>query len=192
MLRRTCRGTTCVARPTEPRRYPPPLSCCIMPAVQLTRRRSPSWRRSTSAARRRGGRRRWTGCRAWCRAGSCGPCRRACTCKKRQGNMTNRVRVCFLISIGSPQLRPMGVHRTCGEPNESGLTAINPLLNGTFRVTILVLEDAGLVPQPARAQRVVLAQHEDRLHVVPAPLAHPAVAHLTRQHSTLQRCRSAL
>ena len=39
--------------------------------------------------------------------------------------------VCFLISLGSPHVRPMG--RTCGEPIEIELTAIGVELNGCPR-----------------------------------------------------------
>ena len=41
--------------------------------------------------------------------------------------------VFFLISSGSPHARctPMGVHRTCGEPDEIELTAMGVKLNGS-------------------------------------------------------------
>ena len=39
--------------------------------------------------------------------------------------------VFFLISSGSPHVRPMGVHRTCGEPDEIELTAMGVELNGS-------------------------------------------------------------
>ena len=38
------------------------------------------------------------------------------------------------ISSGSPRVRPMGVHRTCGEPNEIELTPIGVDLNGSGHV----------------------------------------------------------
>ena len=44
-----------------------------------------------------------------------------------------RVLVFFLISSGSPHVRPMG--RTCGEPDEIGLTAMGVELNGSRRCT---------------------------------------------------------
>ena len=39
--------------------------------------------------------------------------------------------VFFLISSGSPHVRPMGVHRTRGEPDEIELTAMGVKLNGS-------------------------------------------------------------
>ena len=36
-----------------------------------------------------------------------------------------------LISPGSPHVRPMGVHRTCGGPNEIELTPTGVKLNGS-------------------------------------------------------------
>ena len=44
--------------------------------------------------------------------------------------------VYFLISSGSPHVRctPMGVRRTCGEPDEIELTAMGVKLNGSGRV----------------------------------------------------------
>ena len=38
--------------------------------------------------------------------------------------------VSFLISLGSPHVRPMKVHRTCGEPNDIELTPHRVELNG--------------------------------------------------------------
>ena len=43
--------------------------------------------------------------------------------------------VFFLISLGSPHVRPMG--RTCGEPNEIELTPIGVKLNGSRRVPLM-------------------------------------------------------
>ena len=44
--------------------------------------------------------------------------------------------VLFLISSGPThvQCTPVGVHRTCGEPDEIGLTPMGVELNGTWRV----------------------------------------------------------
>ena len=44
--------------------------------------------------------------------------------------------VFFLISLGgqAPHVRPMGVHRACGEPNEIELTPIGVKSNGSRRV----------------------------------------------------------
>ena len=47
---------------------------------------------------------------------------------KRSGDIFRWGGVCFLISLGSPHVRPMG--RTCGEPNVFELTAAHGVLNG--------------------------------------------------------------
>ena len=48
---------------------------------------------------------------------------------KKSGNIF-RVGI-FLIASASPHVRPMGVHRTCGEPGEIKLTAMGVELNGS-------------------------------------------------------------
>ena len=65
---------------------------------------------------------------------------------KKSGNIFGWV--FFLISLGSPHVRPTGVGRTCGGPNEIELPAIGVELNGSWRVHVA----------PARGVRVALAQ----------------------------------
>ena len=50
-----------------------------------------------------------------------------------KGGETFRVSIFFLSSLGgqAPHVRPVGVHRTCGEPNEIELTAIGVKLSGS-------------------------------------------------------------
>ena len=51
--------------------------------------------------------------------------------------------VFFLISLGSPHVRPMGVHRTCEEPNDFELTATGVELDASRRVHGVVAEERG-------------------------------------------------
>ena len=69
------------------------------------------------------------GCRLDARVG--GVERGACS-RKRAVNVFGWV--FFLISSGSPHVRPVG--RACGEPDENGLTAMGVELNGSGRVPL--------------------------------------------------------
>ena len=81
--------------------------------------------------------------------------------------------VFFLISLGSPRVRAMGVHRTCGGSNGIELTAIGVELNGPRRVRgpphrVVAPQVLLQVPFKSRSTTQVRGQFDRN----PVPLVH--------------------